>query len=333
MPASTPGHSGVSAFAPAWWCRGAHAQTIWAATLRPAPYVSVQRERWDTPDHDFLDVDHLPATPGRPILVVLHGLEGSSKGKPVRGLLRGAQRRGWRGLALNFRSCSGTPNRLRRSYHGGDTADLRWAIERVIREYPDVPVLCVGMSLGANMLLKYLGEQPDAVPAAVTAAVAISTPFDLAASALAFERGAVNRFYMARLVSSLKRRTRAKLHEYPDLVDRRRLAALRTIREFDELVTAPLNGFGTAATYWAASSCRQFLATIRRPTLLIQAIDDPVVPNDDQLWREMSRNPSLTLTCTNGGGHVGFLSGIWPWRPIAWAEERALTFLAKHSPP
>ena len=142
-----------------WWCPGPHAQTLWGALLRPVPSVPVRRERWDTPDGDFIDVDRLDGPIGSPILVVLHGLEGSSRSKPVRGLLRQAQKLGWRGVAMNFRSCSGELNRLRRSYHGGETSDLSWLIQRLITEEPNVRLLCAGTSLGGNILLKYLGEQ------------------------------------------------------------------------------------------------------------------------------------------------------------------------------
>ena len=318
-------------FTPAWWCRSRHAQTIWASTLRPTPTLAAcRRERWETPDQDFLDVDHVPAEAGRPILVVLHGLEGSSEAKPVRGLLLAAHRQGWRGLGLNFRSCSGEPNRLRRSYHAGETSDLGWVIQRVAARYPGDSVCCVGMSLGGNVLLKYLGEQQEDVPAAFKAAVAISTPFDLARSARAFEQGFFNRLYMSRLLRSLKQKTLAKLAQYPDLVDRERLAAVRTIREFDALVTAPVHGFASAPRYWAASSCRRFLGSIRRPTLLISAVDDPLVPSDARLWQDVARNRVLAAACPEAGGHVGFVSGGWPCRPMLWAEQNAFAFFKQH---
>ena len=289
-----------------------------------------RRERWEIPDGDFLDVDHVSVETGRPILVVLHGLEGSSDAKQVRGFLHLAHREGWRGVGVNFRSCGGQPNRLRRSYHAGETSDLSWVIQRVVAQYPGDPVFCVGMSLGGNVLLKYLGEQQDAVPAPVKAAVAISTPFDLARSARAFEQGFFNRLYMGCLVRSLKEKTRAKLARYPDLVDRQRLAAVRTIREFDALVTAPVHGFASAPSYWAASSCRKFLAWIRRPTLLISAVDDPLVPPDEQMWQEVAQNRWLTAVRPEAGGHVGFVGGKQPCQPMWWAEQKALEFFTPH---
>ncbi len=258
------------------------------------------------------------------MLVVLHGLESSSASTHVRGLLRAAHRPGWHGLAVNFRSCSGTPNRLKRSYHGGDTADLGWVIQRLAASDPQQAICCVGLSLGGNVLLKYLGEQADRAPANLKAAVAISAPFDLAASAREFERGVWNRVYMRCLVHSLKRKTMAKLRRYPGLVDRRRLAAVRTVVEFDELVTAPLHGFADAAHYWAAASCRPFLDAIRRPTLLMNAQDDPLVPA--RVLPSVASNPFLVAEFPQAGGHLGFIGGAWPARPVFWAEEQALAF-------
>ena len=318
-------------FLPAWWCRSGHAQTIWASTLRPVPEIAtMRRERWDTDDGDFLDLDCVSAEAGRPTLVVLHGLEGSSSAQQVRSVLCAAQHRGWRAFALNFRSCSGEINRLRRSYHAGETSDLRWVIRRIASEHPESPIGCVGMSLGGNVLLKYLGEPGEEPLIALRAAAAISAPFDLAASALAFERGILTRIYMRRLVRTLKQKTEAKLKQFPDLVDRRRLAMVRTIREFDAAVTAPTHGFADAEAYWAACSCRQFLDGIRRPTLLINALDDPLVPPETLPRAEVAHNPRLAGVFPNAGGHVGFISGDRPSHPVLWAEEAGLRFFDQH---
>lgn len=318
-----------SGFRPAWWCRGAHAQTIWGSILRPGRRVTLRRERWETPDGDFLGVDRLAGKRGAPVLVVLHGLEGSSRSKPVLGLLGAASAKGWRGIGVNFRSCSGQPNRLRRSYHAGETTDLAWVIGRVIQEDPGSPVLCAGISLGGNVLLKYLGEQGEALPAEVRAAAAISTPFDLARSARALERG-FSRVYMRRLVLSMKRKARAKLKKYPDLADGKALSAARTLAEFDEAVTAPVHGFRGAADYWSRSSSNVFLPAIRRPTLLINARDDPFLPEEALPVAAVAANRFLTAEFPSHGGHAGFLGGPWPGRPLCWAEERAIRFLEGH---
>ena len=200
----------AASFHPAWWCPGAHLQTVWAGALRPLPRAALIRERWELPDGDFLDVDELAAAGGAPRVIVLHGLEGSSRSPQVVGFLREAHRRGWGGMAVNFRGCSGEPNRLRRSYHGGETTDLAWVIARVQAHHPSSPIVCAGFSLGGNVLLKYLGEQGDALPEQVCAAVAVSAPVDLALSAHALGRG-FSRVYEWRLVDSLKRKTLRKL--------------------------------------------------------------------------------------------------------------------------
>ncbi|MDP3723975.1 MAG: alpha/beta fold hydrolase [Candidatus Omnitrophota bacterium] len=291
-----------------------------------------QRRRWELPDGDFLDVDEGQAEPGSPTLVVLHGLESSSRSSQVVGLLRAASRCRWRGVGVNFRSCSGTLNRLRRSYHAGDTADLAWVIQQVIAEHPGSAILCAGFSLGGNVLLKYLEEQADTVPRHLRAAVAISTPFDLAVSVRAIERG-LSRVYMRRLLRGLTRKTLAKLERFPDLVDRRALCAVRTIAEFDALVTAPVHGFPSAAAYWAASSSGTALSRIARPTLLINAQDDPFFPGEALPRESVARNAYLSAEFPKAGGHMGFISGRSPGGATFWAVERAIHFLRDQLPP
>ena len=304
-------------------------QTIWAAVLRQAPAVPVVRARWELPDGDFLDVDELAAGESAPRLIVLHGLESSSQAVAVLGLLGQAQQRGWGGIAVNFRGCSGTPNRLRRSYHGGETADLAWVIARVQAAHPESQLACAGISLGGNVLLKYLGEQGDGLPEHVRAAAAISAPFDLAASVDALGQR-FSRVYQRNLVASLKRKTFEKLARYPDLVDAAALRAVRTLAAFDNLVTGPLHGFQDAAAYWTASSSVAFLAGIRRPTLLINAEDDPFLPVEALPKAMVAHHPHLRAAFTAFGGHVGFLEGRWPWAATGWAERRAAEFLAEH---
>lgn len=322
--------SALTEFKPAWWCPSAHAQTIWAAIQRPIPDIPVRHEHWETPDDDFLLVDHVTAAPGRPILVVLHGLESSSQSKQVRGFLSAAHSRGWRAFGINFRSCGAELNRTQRSYHAGETSDFKWAIKRITAQYPRDALFCVGVSLGGNVLLKYLGEQGSMAPPTIKAAAAISTPFDLASAAFAFEKDFINRRYMRRLIHSLKEKIAQKLKKFPNFVDPKRLALVRTIAEFDEAVTAPLNGFADARSYWKASSCRQFLPAIGHPTLLINAMDDPLVPAAGLPHAEIKRNSNLTALITQTGGHMGFISGRWPSRPTFWAEQKTFTFFEQH---
>jgi predicted alpha/beta-fold hydrolase len=285
-----------------------------------------QRRRWELPDGDFLDVDEWHAEPGASVLIVLHGLESSSRSSQVVALLQAAHRCGWRGIGVNFRSCGGSLNRLRRSYHAGDTADLAWVIQRLIIEHPGSSVCCAGFSLGGNVLLKYLGEQANHVPSSLRAAAAISTPFDLAVSVRAIEQG-FSRVYMRRLLRGLRRKTLAKLQRFPDLVDRRALRAVRTVAEFDELVTAPVHGFPSAAAYWAASSSSTVLSRIALPTLLINAQDDPFFPGGALPRESIAQNAHLSAEFPQAGGHMGFISGRWPGGATCWAVERTIRFL------
>lgn len=316
-------------FRPAWWCRGGHAQTLGALILRPTPHVPLQRERWDTPDGDFLDVDRVAGDPGVPCVVMFHGLESSSRAKQVLGFMAGVHRVGWEGLAVNFRTCSGELNRLPRAYHGGDTAELAWLLQRVIAEDPTRPVGCLGISLGGNVLVKYLGEQGAQLPTQIRAAVAISAPFDLAISVTYLERG-MSRLYMWTLVRSLKQKMFAKLKQYPDVVDPSRLRAVRTLAQFDHLVTGPLHGFSDGHAYWRAASSAPFIPGIQRPTLLINSSDDPFFPADALPTHAVAQNASVSAEFVPSGGHMGFLEGGWPGRPILWAERRTMAFFHEH---
>ena len=267
-----------STFFPAWWCRNPHAQTIIAALFRKTPTLPVDRERWHTPDGDFLDIDRVQGKqPDVPRVVLLHGLEGSSSSNDIRGLMAVAHQLGWESIAMNFRSCSGELNRLRRMYHAGETSDLAWVIKQLLAEDKTRPIVCIGISLGGNVLLKYLGERQDQVPDQLKAAVTISTPYNLNEAIAYIEQG-FSMLYIKRFLLSLKRKTRQKLQQYPDLIDRKTLNAIQTLSEFDDRVVAPVNGFPNADTYWRLSSSQPFLPKIQRPTLLINAVDDPFFP-------------------------------------------------------
>lgn len=314
-------------FQPAWWCATPHSQTIVGALLNHPPQVAVHRERWGTPDGDFLDLDRLPATaPNAPRLLLLHGLESSSHSNDIRHFMARGQRLGWEVIALNFRSCSGEPNRLARAYHGGDTADLGWVIERLLQEDATRPLGCLGISLGGNVLLKYLGEQQHNTPQPLRCAVAISTTFDLAKAVTQVEQG-FSWVYTRRFVQSLKRKTFAKLKVYPDLVDRQSLTAVQTLSEFDDLVTAPIHGFPDAKTYWKSSSSIYFLPQIRRPTLLINAQDDPFYLAEALPWQQVIENDFLIGLFPETGGHAAFIEGGYPFRLRLWAHQQAMFFL------
>jgi len=311
-------------FRPALGLASPHAQTCFAGLFRSRRTPPVRRERWDTQDGDFIDVDILPAAPEAPHLFVLHGLEGSAEASYVAEVLRLSQRIGWGAFALNFRSCSGEPNRLPRFYHSGETGDALHAIERV-RERVRGPLFGVGFSLGGNVLLLLLARTGEQAP--LDAAAVISVPYDLQACARALDTscgfGWVYRRYFLR---SLKRKAMGKLQRHPGAMDAVRIRAARGIESFDEAVTAPLHGFASAAEYYRQSSSGPQIARIRRPTLLISSLDDPLVPLPPP--PDAMANPFVTALFTEHGGHVGFISGTI-WRPRYWAERQALHFLSR----
>jgi predicted alpha/beta-fold hydrolase len=315
-----------TAFSPAWWCRNPHLQTIIGALLRRSPQLPVQRERWEMTDGDFLDIDRLKGQPQSPRIILLHGLEGSSRSPDIRALMAAVHRLGWESIAMNFRTCSGEPNRLRRAYHAGETADLAWVIEQVLAEDAQRPVMCIGISLGGNVLLKYLGERGTALPGQLKAAVTISTPYDLGAAMKYVEQG-VSWLYIRRFVRSLKRKTRQKLVRYPDLIEAETLNSVQTLSAFDQQFTAPVHGFPDAETYWRVSSSLHFLPQIRRPTLLINAVDDPFLPPTALPRAEVAENPWLTADFPESGGHGGFIEGGWLLQPVSWVPGRAIAFL------
>lgn len=308
-------------FRPAAGLSSPHAQTIFARYARSTRVPRRRRERWELSDGDFLDADIVDGASDAPWLVVLHGLEGSSDAGYVASILRGAHERGWGALALNFRSCSGEPNRLARFYHSGETGDFAEAIRR-IQPLTTGPILGVGFSLGGNVLLRHLEEEGEASP--LHAAAAISVPYDLAVCADAIDRGkGLVSIYRAMFLRTLRIKALEKARCHPGSLDPEAVVRARGIVEFDDAVTAPLHGFSSAGAYYDACSSGPRLDEIRRPTLCISAADDPMVPAAC-LPRAGSRYVSMFVTPR--GGHVGFVAGSVA-RPRFWAEEEALRFL------
>ena len=318
---------GTAPFPPAWFCSGPMLQSTWGSFFRRPRPLPWRRERWRTPDEDFLDLDFLdPRRPGTPTLLVLHGMEGSSGSHYVQGMAGEAARHGWGVAALNFRSCSGEPNLTTRFYHSGETGDLQFVVER-LTEHLDGPLLLAGFSLGGNVLLKWLGERGGEVPAAVRGAAAISVPFAPGESARRLDSpgGALFRWS---LLSSLRPKCRHVARRYPGLLDPERVLRIRTIAELDRWYTAPLHGFADEEDYYARSSCLGYLPGIRVPTLLLSAADDPIVPASTFPDEAVQGSPWLTGELLPRGGHVGFVSGRSPRSPVYWAEGRAAAFLA-----
>jgi hypothetical protein len=284
-------------------------------------------ERWSTPDGDFVDVLRLDADPDRPRLFLLHGLEGSVRSHYVGGLLHVAQERNWGADMLVFRGCGDEPNRAPRFYHSGETGDLEFAIERVLDEFPNARLVLCGVSLGGNVLLKWLGERGDSLPQAIHAAAAISVPFDLERGSRHISRG-FSRVYERHFLKTLKRKAAEKLSRFPALFDIESVLRARTLYDFDEIVTGPIHGFRDAHDYYARSSSLPYLSGIRRPTLLLNARDDPFLPAEvlDEVCAVARDNRFLAIEFSARGGHVGFVAGP-PWRPEYYAERRVGEFL------
>lgn len=286
-------------------------------------------ERWDTADGDFLDIHRLDAQPDAPRLFFLHGLEGTIRSHYVAGMFLEAKRRGWGADLMIFRGCGTEPNRAPRFYHSGETSDLAFALDRVLQEHPRSPILLAGVSLGGNVLLKYLGELGRSVNSRIRGAAAVSVPFDLERGARHLAKGGA-RIYDRHFVRSLRRKALAKLERFPHLFDAAELKKARSIYDFDDAVTAPVHGFADAHDYYSRSSSLGFIERIRVPTLLLSAVDDPFLPSEvlDEVRTIGARNDRLTIEFPPHGGHVGFIAGTLPWRPFYYAEWRACEFLA-----
>lgn len=321
---ATHGVRETAAFRPAWWCRSAHAQTLWPYLFRTDPRPLYARERIELADGDFVDIDWYPGEAERAnaTVLILHGLEGSSKSHYIRGLTHHLAGRGYRCAIVHFRGCSGEPNRLPIRYHSGFTDDIERISHLIAARFPAEPLFAVGFSLGANVLLKWLGERGAEAP--LRRAAAVSVPFNLAPAADRMATG-FSRIYQTRLLHLLKRATHAKAHILRPHIDVSQLDQVATLREFDDRVTAPLHGFLDANDYYHRASCRQFLPGIETETLILHALDDPlmhpcVVPEARELGTR------VTLEVSRHGGHVGFVSGLMPGRSRFWTEQRIGAF-------
>ncbi len=321
------------------WLPGGHAQTLYAALMMRRARVAYRRERWETPDGDFIDLDWVdePAAVSRqssaasrqppavsdPLVVLFHGLEGSSRSHYALALMAALQAGGVRGVAVHFRGCSGEPNRLPRAYHSGDAPEIDWIVRRIRAQSAGGPLFAVGVSLGGNALLKWLGEAGIEAGAVVDKAAAVSAPVDLMAAGTALGSG-FNLFYARNFLATLKVKSLAKLAHHPGLYDAARVRAARTLREFDDLVTAPLHGFRDTDDYWTRASSKPGLRNIRVPTLVINARNDPFLPAS-ALPGASEVSATVTLEQPEDGGHVGFVAGAFPGH-LEWLPRRLLDF-------
>ena len=311
-----------------------HAQTLWGRIAPSRRTVPTRLERWDTPDNDFLEVHRLDAPMNAPVgtphVLLLHGLEGSIHSHYAQGLLTEMRRRGWSADLLIWRSCGTEPNRARRFYHSGETGDLALTLARITLERPYTPLAVAGVSLGGNILLKYLGERGDDSRATIAAAAAVSVPFDLAQGSDNINRG-FSKLYQKYFLDSLKRKAIEKQSRYSDLPDPARINSIESLRSFDDTITAPLHGFRDAIDYYAQSSSMQYLHQITVDTLLLSALDDPFLPPEvlTEVSHIAKRNPHLTVDFPRRGGHAGFVGGRNPFRPLYYLERRVGDFLSQ----
>jgi hypothetical protein len=310
-------------FKPAWWLTNPHGQTLWPALCRRRiKNLFLRRERIELADGDFVDLDWAGENRG-PIVLILHGLEGSAQSPYAQGMLQAIVKQGWRGVCMHFRSCSGELNRLARAYHSGETSDVNEVVNELHKREPHMPLAVIGFSLGGNVLLKWLGETGDLNP--LTAAIAVSVPFELNKAVSRINHG-FSRIYEQRLLYSLCKKIQRKFQCQPAPFDISLLKKLRTLRDFDDHITAPLYGFTDAEDYYTQSSSRRYLQKIKVPTLVLQAKDDPLVGNQSLPERhELSEQVIFELS--EKGGHAGFIGGRFPWKIEYWLEQRAPLFL------
>ncbi|MBT3198970.1 MAG: alpha/beta fold hydrolase [Phycisphaerales bacterium] len=312
-------------FKPAWWLRGGHAQTLWASMMRKVR-LDTRRERIESPDGDFIDLDW--AGDSGPIVIVLPGLQGDLQSSHVRGLMQHCVKHRWRAVLLNYRG-RGEPNRLAHSYHCGMTCDLDYLAGLLARREPDTPISVVGYSVGANICLRWLGQcGRDGKQAPVKAAVGVSVPFYLGDVARKIENG-FSRIYQNHLLKSLRGDLRMKMESRDVGLDITldQLHELTTFCEFDERVSAPMNGFADAEDYYTQTRCDAVLQHVSVPTLILNARNDPLVPAD-LIPHENDVSDQITMEISDHGGHLGFVSGRWPWAAKFWLDQRVLEFLA-----
>jgi predicted alpha/beta-fold hydrolase len=325
------------AYAAPRWLPGGNLQTIWAALYAqraksgPPTY---RRERWDTPDGDFVDVDfvdapaQVPASSSRPLLVLFHGLEGSSRSHYAEAFAAFAAARGMAFAVPHFRGCSGELNRAPRAYHSGDFEEIGWILSRM-QARQGTPVLAVGVSLGGNALMRWAAEAGSTAAALARAVASVSAPLDLAAGGAAIGRGFNRLVYTRMFLATMKPKALAKLAQYPGLFDRERLLAVRDLHAFDNVFTAPLHGFRNTEDYWSRASARPHLGSIRIPTLVVNARNDPFVPAYS-LPREEEVGTQVTLWQPSQGGHVGFPFGLPPGH-VRGMPEQVGGWLLRHA--
>lgn len=323
----------INAFPAPLWLRNGHAQTIWPILFhkRRQALPKYERERWTTPDDDFIDLDFVDPRPDRPLVVLFHGMEGSSSSHYAVAFSAAAHRHDLGFCVSHLRGCSGEVNRLGRGYHLGDEREADWVLARLRRRFPGRPLFAVGVSLGANLLLKWAGKGGASVVGVVDAIAAISAPVDIevCGRCLSGGRYALNLIYTRRFFQTMKPRYAARLRNHPGLFDEKAMWKAVTAMAFDDAVSAVVHGYRNALDYWRDSSSKPWLKGIEIPSLMINAVDDPIFPAH-HLPTARQVSPHVRLERTVTGGHAGFVSGAFPGH-IDWMPERVISFFTGSS--
>jgi predicted alpha/beta-fold hydrolase len=313
----------TSTFKAAKGLGNAHLQSMYPTIARHRLKVSTQRERLELPDGDFIDLEWQREGIG-PIVILLHGMAGNLDSPYIKGMLQELKAIGWRGVMMYYRGCSGVPNRLNKTYHLGQTDDFAFTLNHLKKHYPDTPIFAIGYSMGGNILLKWLGENPEQT--ILNAAVTVSAPYDLRASSVAIRRGG-GRIYQWLLMRDLRRYIRSK-YKYPNApINTTKIPSIKSFWDLDEKITAPVNGFKSAIDYYNKASCKRFIKHITSPTLIIHALDDPLIPKKT-LPKDSELSKTVTMEISETGGHVGFISGNLQ-HPIFWLDGRIIAYLLK----
>lgn len=314
------------------WLPGGNVQTIYPYLNKPIQLFSYRRERWELDDGDFVDVDWVDGSSQAPLVIFFHGLEGGSSSHYILSIINSLKKYHWRSAVIHFRGCSGNPNRLSRAYHAGDSTEIDWMLKRITADQTQIesiaqPIYVIGVSLGGNALLKWLGEKGEQAKKSIAGAATISVPLDLAAAGSALDTG-FNQVYTRHFLNTLKYKALDKLKQFPGLFDANALKRCTSIYDFDNLVTAPLHGFRNTDDYWSQSSSKPWLAHVRVATLVINARNDPFMPAS-VLPTQKEVSPAVTLEFPEEGGHAGFMQGPFPGK-LSWLPQKILSFFYHH---
>jgi uncharacterized protein len=312
-----------STYKPPWWLFNKHIQTIYPSRKRIVTDVRYTRKRIDTPDDDFLDLD-LSLVGSENAVILLHGLGGHTDRAYMKGMIRAFNHIGWDGFAVNFRSCSGEPNKQLRFYHSGETEDLNTVIQHITQSYNYKQIALIGFSLGGNVLTKYLGEQSDKINSLIQAAVVISVPCSLSSSAACLDSPG-NWIYRKRFLRMLQQTIKDKMALMPDRLSDDGFDSIHTLKEYDNRYTAPLHGFKDADDYYRRSSSKPFIPKIPIPTLMINALNDPFLAEECYPKKEAAQSDNFFLEMPANGGHTGFVS--FNHNGQYWHETRAISFV------